>query len=68
MGQTKRILNTRVGEHRNHIRRNSTQSLSLTTVYCLIMSSTGTVLDEEMKYKKRLISEMIHIKKNNRMD
>jgi len=30
VGQIKRILNTRVGEHRNHIRRNSTQSSVIT--------------------------------------
>jgi len=67
VGQTKRILNTRIGEHRNHIRRNSTQS-SVITDYHLLFNhefdwNDVEVLDEEMNYKKRLISEMIHIKK-----
>jgi len=70
VGQTKRTLNTRVGEHRNHIRRNSAQ-ISVITDHRLQLNhefdwDDVRVLDEEMNYKKRLISEMIH--KKQQMD
>jgi len=70
VGQTKRILSTRIGEH---IRRNFTQS-SVITDHRLLFThefdwDSVKVLDEEMNYKKRLISEMIHIKKQqNRLN
>jgi len=68
--QTKRILNTRITEHRNHIKRNSPQT-SVITDHRLEFNhefdwDNVEVLDEEInyvKYNKRLISEMIHIKK-----
>jgi len=67
VGQTKRMLNTRIGEHRNHIRRNSTQS-SVVTDHRLEFDhefdwNNVEILDEERNYSKRLISEMIHIKR-----
>jgi len=67
VGQTKRTLNTRVGEHRNHVRRNSTQN-SVITDHRLNFRhefdwDNVKILDEEMNYNKRLISEMIFIKK-----
>jgi len=71
IGQTKRILNARIDKHRNHIRRNYTQS-SIITDHRLQSNRLNLnefdwddveVLDEEKNYKKRLISEMIHIKK-----
>jgi len=56
-----------VNEHRSHIRRNSTQ-LSVITDYRLKSKhefdwDNAKVLDKEMNYNKRLISEMIYIKK-----
>jgi len=67
VGQTKRTLSTRVGEHRNHIRRNSTQ-FSVITEHRLRSQhefdwDNVRVLNQEPNYNKRLISEMIHIKK-----
>jgi len=66
-GQTKQTLNTKINEHRNHIRRNSTQA-SVITDHCIEFDhefdwDNVEVLDEELNYNKRLISEMIHIKK-----
>jgi len=70
VGQTKRTLNTRIGEHRNHIRRNSPQS-SVITDHRLEFNhefdwNNVEVLDEEKNYNKRLISEMIHIKRQRK--
>jgi len=67
VGQTKRLLKDRIGEHRNHINRNSNQ-LSVITNHRQNFNhdfdwNNVKVLDEETNYKKRLISEMIHIKK-----
>jgi len=67
VGQTKRTLNTRVNEHKSHIRRNSTQ-LSVITDH---RQKSGhefdwdnvKILDVESNYNKRLISEIIYIKK-----
>jgi len=66
VGQTKRTLNTRVSEHRGHIKRNSTQP-SVITDHRIATNhdfkwTDVKVLDVEKNYKKRLISEMIHIK------
>jgi len=66
VGQTKRTLCTRVSEHRGHIRRNSTQP-SVITDHRIVTNhdfnwTDVKVLDVEKNYKKRLISEMIHIK------
>jgi len=67
VGQTKRSLHIRVSEHRNHIRRNSTQN-SVITEHRLKCEhdfdwDRAKVLDRESNYNKRLISEMIFIKK-----
>jgi len=61
------MLNTRISEHRNHIKRNSPQT-SVITDHRLEFKHEFNwdkveVLDEEKNYNKRLISEMIHIKK-----
>jgi len=68
VGQAKRTLNTRVVEHRNHIRRDIAQ-ISAITDHRLQLNhefdwNDVRVLDEEINYKKCLISEMIHIKKH----
>jgi len=67
VGQTKRVLHTRVGEHRCHIRRNLAQ-LSVITDHRLQAEhdfdwDNVKVLDQESNYNKRFISEMIHINK-----
>jgi len=54
-------------EHRNHIRRDTAQ-ISVITDHRLQLNyefdwDDVRVLDEEINYKNRLISEMIHIKK-----
>jgi len=59
-------LNARIGEHRNHIRRNSTQNSVITDRLQFKHEfdwDDVEVLDEEKNYKKRFISEIIHIKK-----
>jgi len=63
--QTKR-LNIKFNEHRNRIKRNSTLTFVMTN-NCLDSDhefdlENIKVLDEEINYKKRFISKMIHIK------
>jgi len=60
-------LSIRVNEHRSHIRRNSTQP-SVITNHRLNFKhefdwDNARVLDNETNYNKRLISEMIYMKK-----
>jgi len=67
VGQTKRNLNIRIGEHRNHIRRSLPQP-SVTTDHRLEFGhdfdwDKVEVLDKELNLNRRLVSEMIHIKK-----
>ncbi|KYM98541.1 hypothetical protein ALC62_10740 [Cyphomyrmex costatus] len=66
IGQTKRKLITRVNEHRNHIRRN-TSSKSVITDHRLDYNhefdwNNVDILDCESFCHKRLISEMLYIK------
>lgn len=67
VGQTKRKLRTRIAEHRNDIRKNA-NNLSVISTHRLNFNhdfdwNNVRVLDKERSYCKRLISEMIHIKK-----
>jgi len=67
VGQTKRAISIRVNEHKKHIIRNSAQQ-SVITDHRLIYKhdfdwDNVQILDEEKNYNKRLISEMIFIKK-----
>jgi len=67
--QTRRLLKIRIDEHRNHIRRNTNQSSviiehSLEFLYDFDWDDVE-ILDEEIHYNKRIISEMIHIKKQS---
>jgi len=67
VGQTKRALSVRVDEHRSHITRNSSQQ-SVITEHRLLYKhdfdwNNVQILDEKTNYNKRLISEMIFIKK-----
>ncbi|KAM0724705.1 hypothetical protein ACS0PU_009089 [Formica fusca] len=67
VGQTGRRLQTRIGEHRNHIRRNSTVS-SVITDHRLEFDHDFDwdhvrILDSEKYLNKRLISEMLFIRR-----
>lgn len=67
VGQTKRKLRTRIAEHRNDIKKNA-NNLSVISTHRLNFNhdfdwNNVRVLDKERSYCKRLISEMIYIKK-----
>jgi len=66
VGQTGRLLKTRVAEHRNHIRRNSSNVSVITNhrMHCGHEFDWNGVeiLDVERFYHKRLISEMLLIR------
>jgi len=69
VGQTHRLLKTKIDEHRSYIRRNTNQS-SVITEHRLEFSydfdwDNVEILDEEIHFNKRIISEMIHIKKQS---
>jgi hypothetical protein len=66
VGQTLRQLKTRITEHRNHIRRNTT-NLSVITEHRLDFNhdfdwENVEILDKERFLSKRLVSEMLYIK------
>jgi len=66
VGQTCRLLKTRIAEHRNHINRNTTTQ-SVITEHRIGLSHefdwlNVDILDVERFYTKRLISEMLYIK------
>lgn len=70
VGQTKRQLHTRISEHKNHIRRNAT-SRSVLTDYRINFDHDFNweeveILDDEPHLHKRLISEVLHIKRQKR--
>ncbi|KYN37007.1 hypothetical protein ALC56_08798 [Trachymyrmex septentrionalis] len=67
VGQTGRKLKTRIAEHRNHIRYN-TSARSVITEHRRQLDhefkwDEVEILDEEPCYRRRLVSEMINIKK-----
>jgi len=67
VGQTRRLLKTRIEEHRSHIKRITNQS-SVITEHRVKYGhdfdwNNVEILDKEPHYNKRLISEMIYIKK-----
>jgi len=67
VGQTKRQLQTRMREHRSDINRRSS-SPSVISEHRLTYNhdfkwDKVEILDNERTYNKRIISEMIHIKK-----
>jgi len=69
VGQTKRQLRTRVKEHMNNIKLDPSRH-SVVTEHRIKYDHTFNwekieILDSEPNYKKRLISEMIHIKQQN---
>jgi len=67
VGQTSRLLKTRIAEHKNHINRNTTGH-SVITDHRISSShefdwENVEILDRERYLTKRLISEMLHIKR-----
>jgi len=63
MGQTRRLLKNRIDEHRNYIKRNTTQT-SVITEHRLQHShefdwENVVILDKEIQFNKRIISEII---------
>ncbi|KYN20105.1 hypothetical protein ALC57_07533 [Trachymyrmex cornetzi] len=65
VGQTKRHLKTRIKEHRNNIKYESKHSVvtkHITDYNHKFNWEKVKILDHETNFKKRLISEMIHIK------
>lgn len=67
VGQTGRKLSIRIKEHNKHINRNTTNK-SVITEHRINLNHNFkwediTILDTENHYNKRLISEMIHIKR-----
>lgn len=69
VGQTRRRLCTRMSEHRNHINRNTTNQ-SVITDHRLNFDHEFEwddieILDREPFLKKRLLSEMMYIKRQN---
>ena len=67
VGQTSRKLKTRIAEHRNHIRYN-TSGRSVITEHRRQLDhefqwDKVVILDEEPCYRRRLISEMLNNKK-----
>ncbi|KYN15231.1 hypothetical protein ALC57_12529, partial [Trachymyrmex cornetzi] len=67
VGQTGRCLKTRINEHRNHINWNTTQHSVITEHRISHQHEFDweniKIIDKERVLNKRLISEMIHIKK-----
>jgi len=66
--QIGRLFKTRIDKHRSHIRRNTNQSSVITPEHRLEFLydfdwDNIEILDEEIHYNKRIIFEMIHIKK-----
>jgi len=66
VGQTRRLLKIRIDEHRSHIRNTGQNSVitenRLKYVHDFDWDNVE-ILDEETHFNKRLISEMIYIKK-----
>ena len=67
VGQTGRKLKTRIAEHRNHIKYN-TSARSVITEHRRQLDhefkwEEVEILDEEPSYRRRLVSEMINIRK-----
>jgi len=69
VGQTHRLLKIRIEEHRSHIRRNTGQNSVITEHHLKYAHDFDwdnvEILDEELHFNERLISEMIHIKKQS---
>ena len=64
MGETKRELKTRINEHRKHNNPEAVVYQHITNFSREFDWNNVKIIDYESNYKKRLISEMIHIKCN----
>ncbi|KAM0737155.1 hypothetical protein ACS0PU_000248 [Formica fusca] len=67
VGQTRRQLNTRITEHKNHIRRNASNH-SVITEHRINFNHNFDwdgvrILDTEPQLRRRLISEILYIKR-----
>jgi len=64
VGQTKRQLKTRINEHEKNINLRN-EDLNVISIHRLqghdFNWSEAEILDKELSYKKRIISEMLHI-------
>lgn len=69
VGQTSRLLKTRITEHRNHINRNTTNTSVITEHRINFLHEFDwdniKILDKEKFWTKRLISETLHIKRQS---
>jgi len=70
VGQTKRQLSTRLKEHMSDIRKKN-DTLSVISNHRLEYNhdmnwSEATILDIESSYVKRIVSEMVHIKRQHK--
>jgi len=63
VGQIRRLLKTRIDEHQSHIQRNTNQSSVITEHRLEFLHDFDwdniEILDEEIYFNKRIISEMI---------
>jgi len=71
VGQIRRLLKYRIDDHRNHIKKNTTQTSSLITEHRLQHShefdwENVVILDKKVQLNKKIISETIYIKKQKK--
>ena len=64
MGETKRALKTRINEHRKNNNPEAVVYQHITKFSDEFDWNNVKIINYESNYKKRLISEMIHIKYN----
>ena len=64
MGETKRVLKTRINEHRKKNNPDAVVYQHITNFSHELDWNNVKIIDYESNYKKRLISEIIHIKCN----
>jgi len=69
VGQTKRQLKTRLREHKNNIRQDHSKH-SIVSEHIINFNhafdwENVQIIDHEHNYHEKMISEMIHIKKQN---
>lgn len=64
IGQTKRKLNTRIREHISNINKKTGSPSVISDHRINFRLNKVKILDSESSYNKRLISEMVHIKRS----
>ena len=65
IGETKRTLKKRINEHRNNKNEDSVVNMHQNSFNHQFDWEGAVILDNESNYKKRLMSEMMHIKCHN---